>query len=210
MPFTSTGGHAVAHAPEHALFVPTSALNKYSVSPAESTRIRPKPVLATRTSVVCAGVVVRVDAGRGDAVAAVPPPPQAATANAASGITAPPARKVMGLLCLMSLLRSGSIESRSNQQSSNHAARSPRPRTLVVADALLAAREPDPCRGCVSSHSRCRSRPPPSSRSTPADREVSDAEASVLNLSWPQSRSTRGRVSVVAYTEPAGPGPAAD
>jgi hypothetical protein len=56
---------------------------------------------------VLAGVVVVFDgAGGGDAVAALLPP-QAATARAASGITAALARKVMGLLRVMSLLRLG-------------------------------------------------------------------------------------------------------
>ena len=41
LPVASSGGHAVAHAPEHALVAPTSALNRYSVRPLELTRIRP-------------------------------------------------------------------------------------------------------------------------------------------------------------------------
>jgi hypothetical protein len=47
-------------------------------------------------------------AGGADAVAA---PPQPATARAASGITAAVARKVMGLLRVMSLLRWGDRQS---------------------------------------------------------------------------------------------------
>src|ERR1700760_4326735 len=106
LPFASNGGHAVAHAPEHALFMPTSALNRYSVAPVESTRIRPKRLLETRTVVVRAGVAVGVgvDAevdGGGDAVAPAPPP-HAATARATSGTSAAPARTVIGRLRVMS------------------------------------------------------------------------------------------------------------
>jgi hypothetical protein len=61
------------------------------------------------------GVVVVFDAaGGGDAVAA-PPPPQAATARAVSGITTALARKVVSLVRVMSLLRFGSIDSRSDE-----------------------------------------------------------------------------------------------
>jgi hypothetical protein len=62
-------------------------------------------------------------------VAAPPPPPQAATASATSCITAA-AAKVMGLLRVMPApLRLGSVDSRSHEQRSNHATRSPRPKT---------------------------------------------------------------------------------
>jgi hypothetical protein len=60
-------------------------------------------------------VVVFAGAGGGDAVA-TPPPPQAATARAVSGITTALARKVMGLVRVMSLLRIGSIDSRSDER----------------------------------------------------------------------------------------------
>src|ERR1700751_4730433 len=106
----SRGGHAVAHAPVHALMVPESALNRYRVRPLALTRIDPRLLLATRTLAVFVGVVVVVVAdgvGGGAAVAAAPPPPHAATARATSGITAAPARKVTGLLRVMSLLRIG-------------------------------------------------------------------------------------------------------
>jgi hypothetical protein len=66
--------------------------------------------LPTRTLAVFVGVVVVVvadGAGGGAAVAAAPPPPHAVTARATSGITAAPARKVMGLLRVISLLRIG-------------------------------------------------------------------------------------------------------
>ena len=96
-----SGGHAIAHAPVHVLLVPESALNRYSVRPAESTRIRPKRVFATRTDAVRVGAVVVFDATGGEAAVAAPPPPHAATARAASGITAAPARKVIGLLRVM-------------------------------------------------------------------------------------------------------------
>jgi hypothetical protein len=55
----------------------------------------------------------------GVAAVAAPPPPHAATASAAIGITTALARKAMGLLRVMSLLRLGSIDSRSNQRLSN-------------------------------------------------------------------------------------------
>jgi hypothetical protein len=104
-------------------------LKRYSVRPWESTRIRPKRLFATLTVVVWAGVVVVFDgAGAGEAVAA-PPPPHAATVRATRGITAALARKVMGLLRVMSLLRSGSNDNRSDERSSNHATRSPPPET---------------------------------------------------------------------------------
>jgi hypothetical protein len=51
----------------------------------ESTRIRPRLLLATRTVALWAGVVMVVFAGGGDAVAAAFPPPQAAAARAVSG-----------------------------------------------------------------------------------------------------------------------------
>jgi hypothetical protein len=98
-------GHAIAHAPEHALLVPESRLNRYSVRPVESTRIRPRRLFATRTVAVLVGVVF--DAGGTAAVAPPPPPPQAATARAVSGITAALARTVIGRLRVMSLLRVG-------------------------------------------------------------------------------------------------------
>ena len=77
-----SGGHATAHAPVHALVGPESALNRYSVRPAESTRIRPRLLFATRTAGVWAGVVVVFDGAGGGAAVAAPPPPQAATARA--------------------------------------------------------------------------------------------------------------------------------
>jgi hypothetical protein len=100
----------------HALLVAESALNRYSVRPVASARIRPKPLFATRTVrvlavAVLAGVVV--GGGGDDAVAAVPLP-QEATARPASGITAALARKVMGLLRVMSLLQLRSIETPSD------------------------------------------------------------------------------------------------
>jgi hypothetical protein len=86
--------------------VPESALNRYTVRPVESTKIRPRLLLAIRTAGVWLGVVVVCVAAGGEAVAA-PPPPHAARPSAASGITAALARKVMGLLRVMSLLGSG-------------------------------------------------------------------------------------------------------
>jgi hypothetical protein len=59
---------------------------------------------------VLLGAVVVFD-GAGEAVAAPPPPPQAATARATSGMTAALARKVMGLLRVMSLLGLGDRQS---------------------------------------------------------------------------------------------------
>jgi len=100
----AAAAHTVAHAPEHALLVPESALNRYSVWPWELTRIRARLLFAPRTGVTLAAV--DVFAG-GVAAVAPPPPPQAATVRAASGIAAAPARKMMGLLRVMSLLRLG-------------------------------------------------------------------------------------------------------
>jgi hypothetical protein len=85
-------------------------LNKYRVRPVELTRTDPRLLLATPT-VADAPLDVF-----GVAAVAAPPPPHAATDRAASGITAALARKVMGLLRVMSLLRLGSIDSRSNQR----------------------------------------------------------------------------------------------
>ena len=101
-PVASSGGHAVAHAPVHALMVPESALNRYRVRPPAFTRIDPRLLFATPTVAEAPVVVFGVAA-----VAALPPPPHAATARAMSGITAALARKVMGLLRLMSFLRFG-------------------------------------------------------------------------------------------------------
>jgi hypothetical protein len=131
----SRGGHAVAHAPVHALMVPESALNRYRVRPLALTRIDPRLLFATRTVAVLVVAVVVLVAG-GAAVAAAPPP-QAATARAMTGIKAALARKVMGLLRVMSVLRLGSIDSRSRRRCSNHATRSPRPGDLVVARCRL-------------------------------------------------------------------------
>ena len=52
----------------------------------------------------------------GVAALAAPPPPQAATASAATVIITAPARKVIGLLRVMSLLRWWSIDSHSNER----------------------------------------------------------------------------------------------
>jgi hypothetical protein len=86
----------------HALLVPESALNRYRVRPVELTRIDPRLLFATPTVAEAPLEVFCVAA-----VAALPPPPHAAMARAASGITAALARKVMGLLRVMSLLRMG-------------------------------------------------------------------------------------------------------
>ena len=126
----SSGGHATAHAPEHALLVRRVGLEQ--VQRAAGGVDQDPSQAAVRNpdgrSLGWVSVVVFDGAGGGDAVAA-PPPPQAATARAVSGITAALARKVMGLLRVMSLLRLGSIDSRSDQRLSNHATRSPRPET---------------------------------------------------------------------------------
>lgn len=122
-----SGGQAVAQAPLQVLFVPVSARHRYSVLPRASTRIDPRPLFATPTVAAVAlavfAVGVEVDAGR-DAVSS--PPPQAAMARALSGISAAPAREMMGLLCLMPPFRLGSIDSRSGGRSTHHATRSPR------------------------------------------------------------------------------------
>jgi hypothetical protein len=82
----------------HALFVPTSALNRYRVRPFESTRIEPRALLETPTVAEAPFEVFGVAA-----VAALPPP-HAATVRATSGITTAPARKLMGLLVVRSLV----------------------------------------------------------------------------------------------------------
>jgi hypothetical protein len=84
--------------------MPESALNRYSVRPVASTRVRPKRLLASLTVAVWVGGVVVVFDGGGGEEAVAAPPPQAATARAASGITAALPRKVMGLLRVISLL----------------------------------------------------------------------------------------------------------
>jgi hypothetical protein len=91
--------------------------------------------LATRTVALGAlvvfaaagGAALVVLAAAGAAVAAAPPPPHAAIARALTGITAALARKVMGLLRVMSLLQWGSLDSCSDRRVSNPATRSPRP-----------------------------------------------------------------------------------
>jgi hypothetical protein len=99
LPAATSGGHAFAQAAEHALVVPTSALNRYRVRPLELTRIDPRLLFETPT---VAGAPV--EAFGVAAVAALLPPPQAATVSATRGITAVLARKVMGLWRVMSLL----------------------------------------------------------------------------------------------------------
>ena len=64
LPLARTGGQARAQAPLHALFVPLSFLNRYTVRPFESTRIFPRPVVATPT---VAGPPLAVLGGAGDA-----------------------------------------------------------------------------------------------------------------------------------------------
>src|SRR3954451_1890109 len=112
LPFARSGGQGVAQAPEHALFVLVSLLNRYSVRPRESTRILPSLLLlATRTFVTaCRAAMVECGAAAlGGACAAVapPPPPQAATPSATSGTAAAPSR-VNGFLVVM-LAPSGDV-----------------------------------------------------------------------------------------------------
>jgi hypothetical protein len=101
-------------------------LNRYRVWPLALTRIDPRLLFATPT---VADLPLEVF---GVAAVAAPPPPQAATARATSGITAALARKVMGLLRVMVTLSLGSIDSRSDRWSSHHATRSARLGELVV------------------------------------------------------------------------------
>jgi hypothetical protein len=89
------GGQATAQAPAHAVFVPTSALNRYRVRPWESTRIFPRLLFATPTVAACPLDVVT---GDDDAAA---PPPHAATASAPGNTSATEVRKVMRLLAVM-------------------------------------------------------------------------------------------------------------
>ena len=53
LPLARSGGQAMAHAPEHALFIPESFVNRYIVRPRESTSAFPRRVLATRTVGAC-------------------------------------------------------------------------------------------------------------------------------------------------------------
>jgi hypothetical protein len=109
----SSGGQLTAQLPEHLLFPAVSFLNRYKVRPRESTRIFPKPVRRTWTvargllRVTEAALTRRALSMVGCDVPAfatwVPP----TTARAVSGITAALARKVMGLLRVMPLLRLG-------------------------------------------------------------------------------------------------------
>ena len=101
LPVVRSGGHAAAHAPVHALLEPTSALNRYRVRPMELTRIDPRLLFATPMVAEAPLEAFAV------AAVAAPPPPQAATARATSGITTALARKVRGLLRVMSLLGVG-------------------------------------------------------------------------------------------------------
>jgi hypothetical protein len=73
--------------------MPTSALNRYRVRPFELTRIDPRLLFETPTIDEAPLEVLSVAA-----VAALPPPPHAATLTARSGIATAPARKVMHLL----------------------------------------------------------------------------------------------------------------
>src|SRR4029077_15845557 len=79
---TSSGGHAPAHAPVHALFVPWSALKRYRVRPCELTRIWPIPVLEMPT--VAALPLAVFGGGVVEAVASPPPHPASTGASRAS------------------------------------------------------------------------------------------------------------------------------
>ena len=87
-PLARTGGQSVAHSPVHALFVPESFLNRYTVWPCESTRIFPRPLLATSTVPDCPLIVVAVVADDDAFALSSPLLPQPA-ANAASATAAP-------------------------------------------------------------------------------------------------------------------------
>jgi hypothetical protein len=76
-------------------------LNRYTVRPLELTRIDPRLLFETPT------VAEPPLEAFGDAAVAAPPPPQAATDRAMSGITAAVARKLRGLLRVMWFLRLG-------------------------------------------------------------------------------------------------------
>jgi hypothetical protein len=103
LPVASSGGHAAAQAPLQALFVPTSALNKYKVRPCALTRICPRLLFETPTAAEAPLGVL------GAAAVAAPPPPHAAMDSAATGTTAALSRKVTGLRCVISLLRVGGL-----------------------------------------------------------------------------------------------------
>ena len=91
LPLARSGGQAAAHAPEHALVVPESFVNRYRVRPFAPTRILPRRLFATLTATVPLAVW-RCGAG---AVALPLPPPQAAIARAVSGTRAAAAKALM-------------------------------------------------------------------------------------------------------------------
>jgi hypothetical protein len=140
-----------AQLPEHLLLGAVSFLNRYNVRPRESTRIFPKPV--RRTWTVARRLLRATEAALtelsmvGCVVAAfttwVPP----TKAKAVSGITAALARKVLGVLRVMSLLGLGSIDTRTDRPGSNQETRSPLWQKLVVAPRLAALRGADALMG---------------------------------------------------------------
>jgi hypothetical protein len=93
LPVASKGGHLATHAPEQALCMPTSALNRYRVRPFELTRIDPRLLFETPTIAEAPLDVFSVAA-----VAALPLPPHAETVTATSGIATAPPKKAMHLL----------------------------------------------------------------------------------------------------------------
>src|SRR4051794_41815512 len=85
LPVARSGGHAEAQAPEQALVVPASFLNRYSVSPRESTRIFPRPVLARPTVAACPLAVFGGAGVPGAGLLLLLPPPAGGAARAAGG-----------------------------------------------------------------------------------------------------------------------------
>src|SRR5258708_10590682 len=99
MALAVSGGHAVAHAPEHVLVVPVSCANRYRVRPCESGRLLPGLLLLAPPTV--AGAPPPVVGDVVDGVAALPLLPQPATASAMSGAAAAPLMKVAVLRRVM-------------------------------------------------------------------------------------------------------------
>jgi len=93
VPVAVTGGQAAAHAAVHALVVPESAPNMYTVRPCESTRMFPSPVMPTATAGEAARAVVgaAVDGDTVDPLALLEPH---AAASAMSRAAPAPARSV--------------------------------------------------------------------------------------------------------------------
>src|SRR3954447_27045729 len=98
LPLARSGGHAAAHSPEQALFVPESFPNRYRLWPSESTRIVPSPVLATLTVAELRPAAFAVGV---DVPPLLPLLPQPAATSAKSAAIPAAERSPRGLLRVM-------------------------------------------------------------------------------------------------------------